>query len=438
MENGQADRCRASALSWRWALLITVLCGGCSETRPPGEQPPNVLVIVLDSLRQDVSSLEERMPFLNTLRGSATSFDNAYSTADNSPSAHHAILTGLANADVAGSPVDMGLPHQLRLRGYETFGVSANGTLSAATIPVLAGFHTYSNLYEEYLGLSGEARTRALAPIDERLERYSMPLSEFNRSSLYCSADRVLERVEAILAHAREPFMGFINILEPHDPYLPDTEFYSLSEEEVPAGFQGDLRERLIASPRDATAMGLPANRAWSLSSDLDDLHIAAYRQRYEGDAFDADRALRRVFDLLAQSGFLENTVVVVTSDHGESFGEQGFLTHSLSGRGSREAVLHVPLVVVLPERFAARPGVVRSAVRIADIAPSVYELLGIDWTALIDHGDTGRPLLDFLLDRRVGAPDALSFSGETVTDPAAASRREQHLERLRALGYIQ
>jgi arylsulfatase A-like enzyme len=96
-----------------------------------------------------------------------------------------------------------------------------------------------------------------------------------------------------------------------------------------------------------------------------------AIRELYDAEVAALDAALGRLFDALGQRGYDEsNLFVVVTADHGEALGEQGFIGHML---GMPDAVLHVPLVLTGP---GIDPSVVKEPVQLNQLRATIRELL--------------------------------------------------------------
>jgi arylsulfatase A-like enzyme/Flp pilus assembly protein TadD len=108
----------------------------------------------------------------------------------------------------------------------------------------------------------------------------------------------------------------------------------------------------------------------------------------YHGEVAAADKALEPLLRPLLEQGRSGRTLVILTSDHGESLGEHGEATH---GVFAYEATLHVPLVVYAPALF--RPRVVAEPVRHVDLVPTVLDVLGMELPA----GLPGRSLLPLL-----------------------------------------
>ncbi len=117
----------------------------------------------------------------------------------------------------------------------------------------------------------------------------------------------------------------------------------------------------------------------------------------YAGEVASADAALGQLLEPLLAAGASEHTLVVLTSDHGESLGEHGETTHGIFGY---EATLRVPLVLRAPDLFG--PGTVRGPVRHVDLAPTILDALGMD----VPGDLPGKSLLPLIAGREEEAPD--------------------------------
>jgi arylsulfatase A-like enzyme len=445
---------------FRPLAAVSLVCLATVTCSPGGGQPPapvtataparplNFLVIVVDTLRYDaiVGARAGDAPFLSALAQAGTTFTRSYSTNDSTPASHFSLLSGFVRG--FQTPLDdapVGLPAQLARKGYDTFGVAANGNLTPGVLRLLAGFRKYLCVYDEWEGLSTAARRPQLTAIHRRLDAYHARHEAWNEAALYVSAANVLPHIDAALADMRAPFFGFVNLLEPHDPYLPAT-----CPAASAANVDPDVRYRQLpafltnpdtvadAGRRDSIKRRVQQadGRAWSLSDDLSPAAMRAYRDRYQCEVREADAAVQQIVVALERRALLDSTVLIVTSDHGESFGEAGFLTHSLNNEGDREAGQRVPLIVVLPDGPAAS---VDALVSGADVAPTVYDLAGIDWRPVAQEswvGNFGKSLVPYLgVSVGAGSPAAT----RTVRPDAATVdvARRRAAERLRALGYI-
>jgi arylsulfatase A-like enzyme len=421
---------------------------------------PNILVVVIDTLRFDATSLapggRDNSPFLARFARDSTHFVRAYSTFDSTPPSHFSLLTGYVTGwKTAIDDRRPALPFQLKRLGYSTFGIAANQNLSTEAMPTLQAFDEYVCLPDLWDAMpSGDKR--ALFPqLDTRINPYGGRRNNFNRMMLFSSASQVIAIATRHLARVARPFFAFVNLIEPHDPYFPDPQFYDQHGSEArlrPTGFDGDLRFRRLGPPlthverpNDALRARLKAaeGRRWSLSDDLNDANLAVYRLRYEAEVREIDHRLDEWFSVLSKRPDFDDTLVVITSDHGESFGEGGFLTHWLSNKGDVEATRRVPLVVRFPSRLGVTAREVATPCSIADIAPTIYDILGVDWRPAAKRtnaGNYGRSLLPL-----VKPVSSIKYSRQVVIDdspPLTAEERKQFddeaLERFRALGYVQ
>jgi len=441
------------------AAILVVVAANRPIARPwtPPPSPTNFVIVVVDTLRYDATSMggQPDTPFIDAVARSGVSFARAYSTHDATPKSHFSLFTGLRDGlGSSNDRPDMSLAYQFRERGYDTFGVAANGSLSQTSMICLKGFSRYACPYDEWARMTPTQHLERLPPILSRLRQYGARENAWNVARLYCSGPEVLARWRTMVASAREPFFGFVNIIEPHDPYLPSAE--ALGPEPASADdVDADVRFRALRFPlarpeavpdaalRASIARRIAASdgRAWSLSDDLRPSDLATYRRRYQASVRDADRLVQSLLRELEQRGLLERTWVVIVSDHGEAFGEGGFVTHWLSDLGDREATFHVPMVWAPPAR-AARPAAgtttVDDDVSLADVAPTIYDLAGIDWTPLKARAPDGfgRSLVSYLMGGSVRPSSPVRVGGD-LTDSDRQQMREDALRRLRALGYI-
>ncbi len=433
---------------------------------PPAPCParPNVLIIVLDTLRFDATALDagsrNTTPRLAELAALGVNFTNCYSTHDSTPSSHASLLSGFLTA--YNTPLNQpgaSVAHQFRLLGYHTFAVVANANLSPKAFPMLMPFEHDVNTADLWAGLSEAQKAAVSLSSDVRIRRFGADPTDGYRMALWSAARRLLPRVRARLELTTQPFLGFVNLMDCHDPYISEPRFYNPARERR-------LRGSVLAPPRfrklsveltNPDSIGDPLRReyvkekirqaqgrAWSVAVDLDATDLAIYRMRYEGAVRQADDAIGSIFQALEASGLLKSTVVVITSDHGESFGEAGLLTHSFNEEGDRESTHRVPMLIVFPPCYRLQGVTVKTMCTIADVTPTLYDLVGIDaariWR-LAPPGQVGRSLLPLL--RTSGMAVTANISPDPARwTPIAPDQRTQMeseaLKRLRALGYVQ
>jgi arylsulfatase A-like enzyme len=287
-----------------------------------------------------------------------------------------------------------GLPFQLGKSGYSTFETIANGLLTRKQMPVLRPFDSVNEVGEGVAGTQMDMLNDEIE-LGARLAMFQCPRTMHSLTMLYFSASRLLPTFLDQIKAAKAPYFGFINLVDPHEPYVPDPRTYK-PETTLPPNFTGDvLNRRLGPELADPDAIADATRRfyvkdkiriagsAKTVATDLSPQALQIYRNRYEASVRDLDSRLREMFAALERDHLLENTIVVVTSDHGESFGEKDFITHNLRDRGDFETTHHVPLLILLPPRYRVTTRRIEQKVSIADLAPTIYDLAGLDWTPL-------------------------------------------------------
>lgn len=288
---------------------------------------PNVIVIVVDTLRADhLSSYgysRVTSPFIDSLAAQGVLFENAISPSSWTQPSHASMLTGRYTYEhqAETQPLDDTYPtigEVLQTNGYRTGAFSANTLFFTRRQGFGRGFLHFedndqsmpdaflnSSLYGylfDYYGLRKALNyegvpTRRLAP-------------EINQSAL-----QWIDRSDA-------PFFVFINYFDAHDPYTPPEPYLSKYGQT-----QGGLINGFIERYH-------PELSAEQLQSEID---------AYDGSINYVDDQIKNLFAELESRGELENTIVIITADHGESLGEHGLLQHSAS---LYRQEIHVPLVV--------------------------------------------------------------------------------------------
>ena len=315
---------------------------------------PNVLLIVLDTVRADRLSLygygRPTTPRLESLAGRGVRFDRARSTAPWTLPSHASILTGRwphqLSADFHG-PLDAMYPtvaEYLSSRGYSTGGFVANLYYASAETGLGRGFSRYE---DHDISPAGILQCSTLVGRTIQTSAYRKDAAQVGR--------QFLSWVEGV--PEGRPFFAFLNLCDAHDPYIP------------PPGSGTHFGVRPETSADEATL------RDWFF---LDKETLTARQVALAIDGYDdciayLDDQLGRLFDELDRRGRMEDTLVIVTADHGEHFGEHGLYGHASS---LYDPEIHVPLLVVPP---GGAPGgrVVARSVSLRDIPSTVADLAG-------------------------------------------------------------
>ena len=354
-----------ATLAW-WSLRPSATRAVQLAAAPPAS--PNLLFITLDTARAANLSLHgyarATTPRIDRFARRGVVFDQAHATAPWTLPSHASMFTGRWPHELSAtldSPLDAKFPvlaEYLAARGYRTAGFVANLMFCGWSTGLNRGF----DRYEDYPRSAGQVassstlarnvvnnfRLRKLIEDDEHINRVSA--EEINRRALAWLEDR-----------QAAPFFMFLNYFDAHEPYLPpppfDTKF-------------GAGRTRGRFSPLHHWLWD-PAMRHGQLSDADRQEEVAAY----DGGLAWLDHHIGNLLDELDRRDLLSNTVVVITSDHGEEFAEHGVYEH---GYSLYRPSLHVPLVVVAPGRVPADRRVA-TPVSIRDLAVTILGTLGIE-----------------------------------------------------------
>jgi arylsulfatase A-like enzyme len=313
------------------ALLPAV---GCSDPAAPAR--PNLVVVSLDTLRADHLGLYgyERgtSPHLDALAETAVVFDNAFSHSTHTAPAHRALFQSrVVSRTGADQPV---LAEVLGAAGYRTAAFTGAGKVSAKL-----GFDRGFALFHEDI--------RGFGASFPRIERW-------------------------LREEAETPFFLFLHTYDIHLPYDPPPPFDTQFAADGYAGpVEGPRTRELV---RKTLRLGEWAHFEGDLALDASDR--AQMVALYDGGIRYTDQFIGRLEAVLRERGLWEDTVVVVTADHGEEFWDHDSLAHGLT---LYQEVLRVPLVVRWPGAPAGVAGRrVPDAVRLMDVAPSLLELAGV------------------------------------------------------------
>ncbi len=326
---------------------------------PPRPKSPNVLLITLDTVRAQNLSLygygRQTTPELGRWSEKGVRFDRALSTAPWTLPSHASLLTGRYPHELSADwakPLDSSRPtlaEVLSAHGYVTAGFVANTIYLTAESGMSRGFAHY----EDYSISPGQTLTSPSlvkkvmdSPILTGLGYVDYP----NRKSAQELNQDFLRWLSA--ENGQRPFFAFLNYFDAHSPYLPPKPF---------DGMFGLKRPR--ADPR------LTPTAHWSAAE------IQAELDAYDGAIAYLDHQLGLLLQELEGRGVLENTLVIITSDHGEEFYEHRVMAH---GWSTYLASLHVPLLISFPGRVPQGRAVTKP-VTLRDLAATVLSLVGID-----------------------------------------------------------
>ncbi len=338
---------------------------------------PNVVMIVMDTTRADRLSCygysRPTTPNVDRLAAEGTLFERAMASAPWTMPSHATLFTGLYTAQHRAERSHRRLDDQLttlaevlRERGYQTAGFSNNAWVSHAT--------NFAQGFECFDDSKGAPRAVQLA---DRLLAMQTVRRVWKTDELHGDnpggAGRINGQIRRWFDAQRDPerpLFLFINYLDAHNPYLPLEPYRSKFLQPPHAVIASRLFKRSVQEDLDLTAPPIRFDaQTWGALSDL-----------YDGEVAYVDAMIGQLLEDVRRRQGLDDTVVVIVSDHGEHLGEHQFFEHRFS---VYEEVLHVPLIFWSPTRIPA--GVrIAEPVSLADVFPTMLRLVGVDQPALV------------------------------------------------------
>jgi arylsulfatase len=318
-------------------LSLLLFGGACARWDPP---PPQLLLLIsIDTLRPDHLGAygyeRPTSPTLDAIAAAGVVFEDVMSTSPWTLPSHASMLTGLypskTGVDFQGAalPEDAAtLATWLSEQGFATAAIVNSINLSKR--------HGFHRGFEEFLYVRENAARR-----------------EPNR----LITDRALRWLEAPDERRRFLFLHYYDV---HSDFV--------STPEYEAKFLGEYK-----GPVDGSTRQLFEVRRGLVDLRFGPEDIAHLFDRYDAGIRQLDDELARLIRFLDESGWAERTLVVITSDHGEEFGEHGSYLH---GRTQYQEVLHIPLIL----RGPGVPAGVRVAtpVSLVDLAPTLFSSLAV------------------------------------------------------------
>ena len=309
--------------------------------------PRNIILLSADALRADHLSCygyhRKTSPVLDEFAEESIRFTNAYSASSHTREAVPALLTGeypdvavdskyhLASETIASTLSD---------EGFATAGFHSNPFISRAY-----GFDRGFDHFDDDLHL-GQHKLVALA--QRALDKV--------RNRHYARADELNERsLQWVDSQDCDQFFLWNHYMDTHGPYEPPGEYAtSFTERKISGREAQNLYQRAISDPE-------------SITKDERQLLI----DLYDGEIRYNDAHIGEFLDALRERGLLDESLVIVTADHGDAFGEHDYYEHP---RHLHDELTHVPLFVRLPDR---QRDVVDTPVSTLDIVPTIKHIVG-------------------------------------------------------------
>jgi len=315
----------------------------------------NVILLTIDALRYDKVDIYNHnckvqlTPFLDSIADRCIIFNNAYSTGPYTQVSFPGILTSSYYFDFGRSPFLS--PKRTLISEV----LRKNGILTAA-------FH--SNPYlSEYFGWN-----RGWDNFYDSMQE------EVSEKRPYIPGHDINKKVEEWLVNKvkgekNKPFFLWVHYMDVHEPYIPKSEYLSI------------IHPELVINEDEMFNL----YKEVLLKRDVSDMEkLLLLEKLYEGKVREVDDYVKELFTILSELEILEDSRIIIMSDHGDEFGEHGGLSHD--GKMYQE-LLHIPLLFYDPSRRGRE--IFNKAVSAIDIAPTILYLFELGTV----ENFKGRPL---------------------------------------------
>lgn len=355
---------RRAATATLTALVLSAMfaaCGGdpgSPPTAPPPAGPlPNVVLLTVDTLRPDhlgcLGYSRDTSPYIDRLAAEGVVFSETITAAGRTVQSFPSILTGVYPQEhglrYEGQMHDvlegrLTLTRALRDHGYDAFAITQG---------LNVGLHRDFEVYDPDIYLDPDGKKIYLPTRNDR---------EASRKAVQWLRSR---------RGSDRPFFLWMRYNAPHWPYDAPAPYTEMFDEEYGGGHSFNEPER-PGVEKGAIIFGVERLPPREVE------HAIAH---YDAEIRYADRAIGDLLEAIDTMGMRENTIYVVTSDHGESFGEHDYFFEH--GAYLYEPTVRVPLIISAPGRLPAGR-VIESQARTIDIMPTILDIAGIPFPAVL------------------------------------------------------
>ncbi len=356
-------------------LLTSLWLSGCREQ--PAQKRPNIILIVIDTLRTDhvgcCGCQRNTTPNIDKLASQGLLFKNALVASPWTVPSVASILTsqypsvlGITDRITVVDDSFPTLPEMLKRHGYATHGI-----ISTVMLSENLGFNKGFDGYDESPS-AGHSQI---------------------------SSPHVTQRALSFLRQSPEqPFFLLLYYFDPHYNYVLHNSY------DYFPGYKGPLKSNQTIT------------ELWQMRQRLSENDIRYLLSLYDSEITFTDYHVGKLLLRLKQMGLYDNSIIILTADHGEEFMERGWIGHTIT---LYQELIRVPLIMKLP---GFKPRTITQPVGLIDIVPTICKYLALDagasleGTALIDRSESqlrARPLFSETFNpqsRRAEAPDKLAL----------------------------
>lgn len=328
----------------------------------------NTFLITIDSLRADAVGYASQgavdTPYLDRFAGRALKCSNAQANAPYTVASFPAILTGTYPWMYGGygsvSRARPSLAARFREAGYDTGGFHSNPYLDAR-FGYSRGFEAfYDSEHAISLYTKLQQRLKEALPSESVMYRVLRGLKNLAERHIggkvglpYLPAEDLTDITVSWLDNSDTPAFGWIHYMDVHNPYLPHDGCQGSS---VTSERALDLHHRMIENPES-----------------LDKNDVDTLRTLYHGEVEYLDRQIGRLLSAIDTRWGLEETVVVIVSDHGEGFGQWGYYSHVVDCL--HDDLLRIPMLLSIPGKPT---NLLEAPTSTVDLVPTLLSLSDI------------------------------------------------------------
>jgi arylsulfatase A-like enzyme len=328
------------------------------------DQKPNIIVVSMDTTRADRFSsyghYRQTTPHIDKLAKEGQLFKNAFTPSNWTLPSHTSLFTGVypskhglgyLNSYMSGDIPT--LAEILSKNGYRSFSIYNN--------PFVGRLVGLQKGFDESVGINIDQRINlTLERLYKRLI-YRDP-GDHSRKTVDILSNWLIARAKMEL-----PYFAFVHFNDVHSPYLRREPYF------------GEFVKDMDLSPVDLVKVRQINTRQRDFHKYLKgEVHpsLADFeylKALYDSEIRAVDEQIGRMIHILKEKGFLKNTLIIITADHGEYLGEHHLMNHNFSLYNTG---LHVPLIFWYPERI--QPGVKTDYASLVDVLPTVLSMAGL------------------------------------------------------------
>ena len=332
---------------------------------------PNIVLIVMDATRPDHLSCygyeRNTSPYIDKIAKEGVVFKNVISPSTWTVPSHASIFTGLFPFEHRAGHVSPYLPEKvetlteiLKKEGYQTLAYSNN--------PWMSFFNEGHRKFDDFQEGWREQRERYFYEVI-----YSELIKLVRRNDpTWLIKDKGAAKTNQYVSrwignNLEFPFFVFINYMETHFPHYPSPRNSIYIPENIAPG----EINRVLRS-----AIGMGKGGAFLTKRERSQEELSLINALYDGEIHYLDKRIGELYEHLRKLNILDDTLLIITSDHGENLGDHGILGHAF---GLFNNLLHVPLIIRYPKYF--KPGlIIENNVQTIDIFYTILDAVSINY----------------------------------------------------------